>query len=641
MKGLIFMYSHFDFGEVMPKGILKEFIQNQLNGITGHIDDSGSPFGDRSNDWFVPAGKQNDQYWYPYEQKGYWLDGALKAAYYGNDASVLSRVKGQLYGVLNNPDEDGYLGPANLKTNYDKSKNFYNRWPHTVMFRALMAEYEITKDEKIIKALSNHYLNSDFSLHELRNATNIEILVWLYNVTKTKKFIDIAEDAFNRFPSACKWKDMLPESLAVDKPAFIHGVTYCEIEKLGAILYSATGKRQYLELSIAAERKLEKYHLLVCGVPSSSEFLTSINSLDSHEICDISDYTWSLYYLFKITGDTHYLDIAERAIWNALPGSVSEDFKSIQYFSCPNQVLADETSNHNAYHRGDASMSYRSEGLAQCCIGNVNRAMSNYIYNMFAYSGDEIFAALYGSCEANHGGIKITEETAYPFDETVCFKFSMSEKKILNFSFRIPLWSKDVCLKVNGQKTDFTKDKGKGNLCREFSDGDIIKITFKADIYTETTSDGVVCILRGPLLYTLALSEKVEKQENVAYGYNLYTDDFWAYAVNPEEALKNAAVAKKAIKDFGFHLQSPPLEITIPAYKLSNWTYDDKEEVQQLVYEARNELIDDTFVFEPKKIHCRLTPNVPEKPEVCEKVAIKLIPYGASRLRITNFPVIK
>ena len=61
-----------------------------------------------------------------------------------------------------------------------------------------------------------------------------------------------------------------------------------------------------------------------------------------HETCDITDHTWALAYLLQATGDARYADRIEQVIFNALPGSITKDFRALQYFSCPNQVIADQ-----------------------------------------------------------------------------------------------------------------------------------------------------------------------------------------------------------------------------------------------------------------------------------------------------------
>jgi hypothetical protein len=56
--------------------------------------------------------------------------------------------------------------------------------------------------------------------------------------------------------------------------------------------------------------------------------------------------TWALGYLYMITGDKKYGDWIENAVFNAGLASVDDDFKGNQYFSCPNQAIANDCSNH-------------------------------------------------------------------------------------------------------------------------------------------------------------------------------------------------------------------------------------------------------------------------------------------------------
>jgi hypothetical protein len=73
--------------------------------------------------------------------------------------------------------------------------------------------------------------------------------------------------------------------------------------KLPAILYLYTGKDEYLKFALAAERRIFDHHMLIDGIPSSTEHYRTVTSLDSHETCDIADHTWSWGYMLMVTGD--------------------------------------------------------------------------------------------------------------------------------------------------------------------------------------------------------------------------------------------------------------------------------------------------------------------------------------------------
>ena len=140
--------------------------------------------------------------------------------------------------------------------------------------------------------------------------------------------------------------DLHPERVFANTPIHAHGVTYIEKAKLPALLYMHTGNPDYLYFALAAQERIFSHHMLIDGIPSTSEDYRETTSLDSHETCDISDHTWTWGYLLMATGDGVWGDRIERACFNAGLGAIKKDWRAHQYFSCPNQVLATQSSCH-------------------------------------------------------------------------------------------------------------------------------------------------------------------------------------------------------------------------------------------------------------------------------------------------------
>ena len=78
-------------------------------------------------------------------------------------------------------------------------------------------------------------------------------------------------------------------------------------------------------------------------------------------------------YFLETTGDAGWADRIERCVFSAGLGSITKDFRAMQYFSCPNQFLATGTSDHNAFKYGKTWMQYRPIHETECCIGNIHR----------------------------------------------------------------------------------------------------------------------------------------------------------------------------------------------------------------------------------------------------------------------------
>ena len=93
----------------------------------------------------------------------------------------------------------------------------------------------------------------------------------------------------------------------------------------------------------------------------------------SHETCDIVDFTWTLSHYLMVTGQAEWADKIEKAIYNAGLGAITKDFKSLQYFSSPNQFIATGTSNHNIYKHGSTWMAWAGVFI----IGNGQSSIDN------------------------------------------------------------------------------------------------------------------------------------------------------------------------------------------------------------------------------------------------------------------------
>ena len=304
----------------------------------------------------------------------------------------------------------------------------------------------------------------------VRDIADIEIALWIYEKTGDRRFLEMSEKSYERFNKlysndrGCALhakmlpltvKGMLEENNARNN----HGVTYCEICKLAAVLYKHTGKENYKRAAINAFDKVYKENILIDGVISSSEYLNgNDDSLASHETCDVSDFTWALGYLYMITGDNKYGDWVENAVFNGGFGAVSDDFKSNQYLSCPNQVLCDDHSNHNKFYKGTYWMSYAPADSMACCTGNVNRFFPNFICRSWMQNGDELAPFVYAPAEVkfNIDGnwVTINEETLYPFKNSIKMTVSPEKETELCLRLRIPSWAVKSSLKINGTEAE-------------------------------------------------------------------------------------------------------------------------------------------------------------------------------------------
>lgn len=644
---------------IQPKGWLKKYLITQRNGLTGYLENAGYPFNQPV--WEVDSmqGNTSIEKWWPYEQTAYWIDGMLRCGLLLNDEFLLNKARKSIYHVINHPDADGFLGPKFAKHNFER-----DRWIYVVFFRALMAEYEATGNKQILAALKKHYFNDIKNHLGIRESINTEIIAWLYEKSGDPIFLKQALEIYHLSDSANKEAIVTAKSFMQDVPATgEHGVTYLEKAKIGSILYLYTGQKEYLEATIKAFDKLDKYHMLVSGVNSSSEHIELVNTQETHEICDISDYTWNISYLLKATGNVKYADAIERVAFNAAPGSVTNDFKALQYFSGPNQVIA---AKGNYIKGGGNQMRYAPNPGTECCPGNVNRMMPNYAINAWMTDGNGgIAATLYAPSVLTYFAgnenkkVVVNESTNYPFSDTIQFIFDEADEVTFNFYVRIPNWCSNAKVLVNEQPINKKITQGTYiAINRTYNKGDIIKVVLPSKFKVTKQVENGVAVEKGPIVYSLKVEENwkidsTDKRSNSVYpAYELFPKSDWNYALKLDE--KNIEsqiqVIKHNVTTSPWSLQNAPVELKIPAIKIKEWTLLEKSEMPFENWDVTRDAgghVTSWYIKDKKLVKGKwfFSPLLPTK-EVLKKYktgivdTVTLIPYGCSRLRVTIFPKI-
>jgi hypothetical protein len=630
---------------IKPLHWLKRYLETQRDGLTGNLELAGYPF--NTPGWMaddLKPGPQNIQWWH-YEQYAYWVDGMIRTGHILGDEALIHKAEKQIQYVLDHADEDGYLGPQILK-----SSQGWGRWPHAVFFRAMMAHQSATGDHAILQALSDHYVNSPYPHSNGRDVCNVEPMLWVYERTADQRLLKSAIASYQEYNLRSPEDDTSMFNLSSDKRATEHGVTYNEIAKLGAILYCYTTEETYLQAAINAYWKLDRDQMLVDGVCSSAEALQGKDPLDCHETCDIADYTWSVGYLLLATGDGAYADKIERACFNAAPGAVREDFKGLQYFSCPNQVIADHQSNHNYFYRGFEWMSYRPRPGTQCCTGNVNRIMPNYVSRMWLTDGKGgIVAALYGPSEVTiplglQGEmVTILEQTTYPFSDRIIFRFKMEQPVEFRFQFRIPGWCQNPKITLNGKEQPLDIKTGQfAVIKRTFSDGDRIRLNLPMEVTLRKWPKAGVSVERGPLVYALRIEEDWHKADQDLESspdfpaWELYAASPWNYALviqDMKNPLHKFEILERDASITPWNIVDAPVQLRVPACRVRDWKLDKRKVITRWGPDGRKQ-IRGQFTFSPSLPSSRgLKDKLQDKVEM-----VTLVPYGCTKLRISIFP---
>ena len=645
-------------GAVRPEGWLRGYLEKQAR-LCAKLPQISWPFIEAY--W---AGMEDADAWWPWEQEAYWIDGATRLAVVLQDQTLMAQVRSRIHYTLTHAATNGYLGPQYLEFSEDVRGGGLQRWPHTVLFRALAALADAqpmpagAHGPEIAEAMRRHYLSDQASYAgDGRNITNIEPILWCYGRTGDPRLLALAENTWQQFirsaddranssPTAAdpfrEYSDLSPARVFADTAIECHGVTYAETMKQPAILYLYTGKQEYLKFADAAERRIFDHHMLIDGIPSTSEIYRAITSTDQHETCDIADHTWSWGYMLMATGDSVWADRVERACFNAAPGAIRNDWKALQYLSSPNQFLATLNSDHGLMRHGGRLMAYQPNPgqFTACCGGNVHRIFPNYVIRMWMQTNaGGLAAVLYGPSKVNatvgtdNQKVEIVQMTNYPFDEQIQFRIQSTRAVLFPLSLRIPAWCDEPHLSVNGVSAAASRTQS-GFLVvrRRFNPGDVVTLTLPMKLATTRWPQNGIGIERGPLVYSLPIQENWTAIVEPGYSsaefpsWEARPASAWNYAIalDPARLVTEVEVKTKSLthNETDDPWSNPSTTLTVPARKIEGWELQSNSE----------------------NANQQFTPPLPDlsTSKVSETVErVSLVPYGSTQLRVTVFPSLR
>lgn len=643
-------YSELPLGAVKANGWLQHQLQIMAAGTTGHLDEVYDKV-KNDNGWL--GGKGDG-----WEETPYWLDGAVPLAYLLNDEALKKKVSQYINWTLDNQRPSGYFGPITkweretgkkiTVNDCDKGEDW---WPKMVMLKVLQQYYNATSDARVLPFMSKFF---KYQLQTLRvcpikkwtewsnsrGHDNSMMVQWLYLKTKEPFLPELAALVASQTFEWSKWfaeRDWVINAAVHQNDEFWmarHGVNVAMAIKTPAIDYQRTGDTKYLKALKTGFNDLMTLHGLPMGIFSADEDLHGNSPVQGVELCAVVEAMYALEKIVGITADPHYMDALERMTFNALPTQTTDDYNCKQYYQVANQVhIKKGTFDFSwPFDRGMTNVLGMRSGYT-CCLANMHQGWTKFTSHLWYATPGNGIAALHfapSTVTATLGSAKtavtIQQQTSYPFDGKIDFNFSMKGKAGFPFHVRIPGWSKQAVILING--VEYKKAAGGQVLVinREWKNGDIVSVDFAMEVTVSNWGKNSRAIERGPLVYALKLNERWEKKNDAEEGdyFELYTDDAWNYGI-VSDILKDPTQQvtvqplKPVTDNFIWNLANAPIQLQLRAKKIPGWVISD---------DVAQQPVSDRFGHYRGK-----TADAIE--------TISLVPYGCTKLRIVAFPIVK
>lgn len=510
--------------------------------------------------------------------------GMIEGEYEGlmpfDDTDVYKIIEGISYSLQTNPDkelnnyvddiigkiaaaqeEDGYLttwktispdttpawwvNPGPRWHHLDASHELYNAGH---LYEAAYAHYRATGKRNLLNiALKNaDLINETFGPEKLQIPPGHQIietgLIKLYRATGDEKYLNLAKyfldlrgdsTTHNLYGEYSQdHKPVIEQDEAVGH-AVRAGYMYAGMADIAALMkdekylkavnniwHNVVSKKLYITGGIGARHEGESF-----GDNYELPNLTSYN-----ETCAaIANVYWN-HRMFLLHGDSKYIDVLERTLYNGLISGVSLEGNSFFY---PNCLESD-----GEYKFNQGALTRKPWFDCSCCPSNIIRFIPSVPDYIYALRDDSLFVNLFITSKVdlvvNGTKVGLTQSTNYPWDGNVKLEIACEENVDFNLNVRVPGWAQgkpvpsdlyryleeepgEYSIKVNGELMDKRLNKGYVNISREWSNGDVVELELPMQVRRVLTNENVkdnkskVALERGPIVYCAEWIDNNEK----------------------------------------------------------------------------------------------------------------------------------
>jgi DUF1680 family protein len=209
--------------------------------------------------------------------------------------------------------------------------------------------------------------------------------------------------------------------------------------------------------------------------------------------------------MLKLERRSEYANVMERALYNCVLAGMQLDGRRFFYVN-PLESLPG-ISGEAQTHRHALPQRPKWFSCA-CCPPNVARLLPSIAEYAWDFDDSTIYSNLFigGQLDlTDQFGGQLTLKTAYPYDGRL--EYTFSKKMSLTLAVRLPDWSADTQISLNGKTTDYSVKDGYAYISGTFDENDMIMVELDMSvkkIYANSkvsADSGKVAIQRGALVY--------------------------------------------------------------------------------------------------------------------------------------------
>ncbi len=468
----------------------------------------------------APFKSKNETNTWQTEFWGKWMHSAVPMYIYTKDEDFKANIDSSVKDILSSQREDGYIGNY---TDEAQLKGPWDIWGRKYTMLGLLHFYDITKDEVALKAacrVADHLMTQvgenkqDIykvgNYHGMASCSVLEPILWLYKRTANKAYMDFANyivsqleipedsakliskamdkvDVGSRFPHPARWWSWENGHKAYEMMSCYQGLLE---------YYMATGDKQYLDAVVATAQNIIDTEINAAGSAAAFECWyhgrerQTTPAFHMMETCVTTTWLRLCETLLRLTGDRLYADCIEQTLFNAFLASLAQDGSTFSKY-CPLEGK-----------RGKGEDQCRMK--TNCCIANGPRGFTAMMESILMAHDNTIMLNLYHDCKASiklpstSNKVTIDQKTEYPADGNINITVTPENEEEFTLKIRIPAWSEESILSVNGETVQSVTPGSYFDLKRLWKPGDKVQLTLDMRCRKETLKNHFV-LKRGPV----------------------------------------------------------------------------------------------------------------------------------------------